>query len=267
MDILFNINSFDSIVPTIIATVIATAISKGFDIFVKLFATSWAQSSSMHYISQKRISNIFYSLYIILIPTGCIIVFLAIFASLSLITGFCYPLQFNNIISLFNNNIFACAFLIVVSVFIEFIIYKSNILKKVNVKPSFRTLYIFSPTFVLASSLLPDSIFSFVLITILFIIIFLVLLLFQPRTDCLIYNKMDISLNNGMCYLNLNTKNVNFKKNICIIDIFDNTDTDIKKEKILIHVNNIVSRRYYDLDYKIDTYYNFLLKHFPCFFY
>lgn len=266
MDILFDINSFNVILPTIIATVIATIIINAATVFVKLCKESFTQKPSKHYIISEQISNIFYSLYIIIVPFGCIIIFLGIFTLLLLAVAFFFPVQYNNVILFFNDQVFIRTFIIIISIFIEVMVYKSNIFKKVKAKPHFRAVYIFFPTFILVLSLLPASIFSYVLIVILFIINLPVLFTFQPRTDYIIYNKMDINLNNGMCYLNLDTKNVNFKKNTCIIDVFYNSNTHIKKETILIPVTNIVAKRYYDADYKIDFAYNFLLKHFPCIF-
>lgn len=258
---IFNISFFRNVLSALMVSIIVHVVS------TKNNGNVSDQNFRIHYIFDKRLQSKFLNFisifYVVIVPIVSLLLYLIFFIIIIALSTFISAYCTNSIINLFINEFFMHILIIIISLIITLIIYKTKIFETFNIKLWIKIIYILLPVLILIISFLFNSIF---LNSLLFILLILAAIIFQPRIDHIIYNKMDITLNNGMCYLSLNTKNVNFKKNICIIDIFDNTDADIKKEKILIPVSNIVSKRYYDLDYKIDAYYSFLLKHFPCIF-
>lgn len=258
MDMLLNTYLYEKIILTLVASLFVPFIT----FCLKSVGNYICSKFNKHYICKKPFLNLFQTIfsafYIVIMPISCTILYFIIFIFIaSLVNFFPFGLLIIKFMSDYN---FVFLSSIILSLLIEYKIYKNKKFSKFNIKKGFRLLYTLLPTAILVLAWFPHSIIINIIVGILFFINLPTMLALQPRTNLVIYNKMDITLKNGTCYKDLDTKKVCFSKNACIIEIFYKYSPEILKETISIPLNNIISKRYHDSEYKIDSYYDFINK-------
>lgn len=246
---------FQEVIKIIITSLIPIIIS---------WLSQFIRSFKKHYIFKRHSSSIYSLAYPIFSMSTSIIMFILLYI---LALSF-FPLYQNNIVSFLNNSNNFNACILIISILSNYFTYKMSFLKYNNIKEWVRIQYIFLPTMIfLIATLFTIHNFNIpiiISIVILYLYTIFIAIIFQPKIDTYVYHKMDLILNDGRCYKELPTENVTFDKDNCTISIFyKKYNPDIVMNVISIPKSSIISKQYYDVEYKKDNFYCKLLKRFP----